>query len=818
MVAELIYASAAVGLEGNTGFGWVACTRGLSQELRDTLRSLSTLESDVDGPRVGAPSLCHSVLSVRAEKTVSVLSRVGYIGADGDGRGCTLAHHYVLAAEDVHACDPARMLLAFDRGGHFRSRAWNEAPRWLEPRRLSDLLGPQTALPARTWCKAAGDQGWAGALPRAFRAKRLAILIHDGKTDLLALFAESLAVLPAEDWWQVRFATRLPRARWAEYDWVAVPVSSRAQAESYRAAGAVVIDLARSLGKPQEDDYTEAARAGVEVELPPFDLSSAQVPSPLVDAVPVPAPKRPRRTLRRRRPLQHSSWPRRLGLSLVFFLAAAPTAVLWVSWRQAESSLAAAKAETIDWKQKFRSQSVEAEGLRRELDEIKPKRNRIAPPVSRTTPEVKTPDAKVPETQAPTPAPIASRPPAKSVVSQPASPPTPPPVATKPSAGSTGPPEIITGTPTSEGWRFQLPESESIEKLLSPEHDGLSDNVILDRREKSAAWKVRGKSDSFIELVRVEPDSNNRAVIWTLRQDRQAYDRELSALVLDVLASSGRKFRCAVARASKRLTFTVAIDAKGSLKDPEPQSVDYPWPKSLRLREAESYTSLGEDTPLDLTSDGVQVSLRRKTGSAGLELSCKAALLPPADKIESFLQDQEKCKKQLEETRRELAEARRPFTVEHEQIADLEEKRASAAADQRLQPQDDIEKRKEELEQKEKALTASVAHLEKEKKQRKILTDDEQHKLSESKQYASDESRRKRNELPENLKRLQSDQRTLAEGVKKAVSAIESAQRQLESSTSLYLVDAWEREVAIVTVKLVSELNASGQLPASSHE
>ena len=143
--------------------------------------------------------------------------------------------------------------------------------------------GRQRAIPpsrfAAAWQQAAGDAGWGGALAAtAVRgANRLAVIVFRPGVDPLPLLAESLALLPAEDRWNVSFCTffsKLPPG--LECQWRCVLEGSPEAIANQRLPGALVIDLGKPPGPPPGGPLVEAARTGV-VPLTPAPASRSPV-------------------------------------------------------------------------------------------------------------------------------------------------------------------------------------------------------------------------------------------------------------------------------------------------------------------------------------------------------------------------------------------------------------------------------------------------------------------------------------------------------------------------------------------------------------
>ncbi len=270
MSLELIYTSAPRGLRPNTsGFCTVAATTGMPKHAFEKLEMLSGYE------------FCYNISDARADQNPvnfmhtliliggagrHVLSRIAYSGADHTARTNKIAHHFLLEEPEMAAAGPAWMLSRLSAES-FR-RKWDEPAAELPQRSFADAPGgaqPADPAPAKAWQERTGDAGWAGELARAFREDKKvpAYVIYKPGTDLLPLFQESLALLPAEERWSVCFATyytALPTG--CRCHWRGVVAGSKAAGEAGRFPSAVVIDLTRAAGPAPENEFTAAARRG----------------------------------------------------------------------------------------------------------------------------------------------------------------------------------------------------------------------------------------------------------------------------------------------------------------------------------------------------------------------------------------------------------------------------------------------------------------------------------------------------------------------------------------------------------------------------
>ena len=268
MSFELVYTSAQRGLKPNSsGFCTVAATGGISKLVSMKLEGLSAYEfhfklSDANA-NLNPANFAHTVVKVGGKRQ-SVLSRVGFAGPDYSGRANKIAHHFLLGDQERLDAGPGEMLAQL-ADGEFRQQ-WQGEPSDLQPRSLAESLNnTQPSGPAGHWQSVAGDAGWAGMLAKAFKegGRVPAYVIYAPGTDALKLFAESLAVLPPQQRWEVNFATyytSMPAGCY--YNWRGILAGSRAAHEIAKFPNAMVIDLTKPLGQAPDNEYTNAARSG----------------------------------------------------------------------------------------------------------------------------------------------------------------------------------------------------------------------------------------------------------------------------------------------------------------------------------------------------------------------------------------------------------------------------------------------------------------------------------------------------------------------------------------------------------------------------
>lgn len=271
MSVELVYTSIARGLKpGSSGFCTAAATAGMSRQVITKLEMLSGYEFhfDISDPNanLNPVNYAHTQLQLTGQIS-SVLSRIGFAGADYSGRTNKIAHHFLLRKNELLPGGPAWMMQQMVQQDIYCTE-WKDAAQELPSRSLDNVAksgDPAAGRPAAQWQRIAGDAGWAGKLVEAFRKtpKIPAYVIFKPGTNLLALFAESMAILQPAERWQVLFSTyytALPAGCY--YHWRGIAAGSKAIKEIQRFSGATVIDLTKKLPDLQDNPYVQAARAG----------------------------------------------------------------------------------------------------------------------------------------------------------------------------------------------------------------------------------------------------------------------------------------------------------------------------------------------------------------------------------------------------------------------------------------------------------------------------------------------------------------------------------------------------------------------------
>ena len=260
MGMELLYTSAPKGLKpGTRGFCTVAMTQGVPPQLVERLESLSGYRQVFapQDPQAALNPVVQSHLRISiAGRNYHVLSRICAAGLDYSQRNNKFAHHLVLDPRELSPAGPAWTLAQ----PAVMETVWDGTPRLLAGGRRMPSGNVAPAV-CRAWQQLTGDAGWGGVLAEAAieRPKSPVTIIFRPGVDPLPLIAESLALLPPEQRWNVTFSTyftKLPPG--VECQWRCALEGS---VEAKGAQG-LVIDLCRALAAAQDGQHVTAARTG----------------------------------------------------------------------------------------------------------------------------------------------------------------------------------------------------------------------------------------------------------------------------------------------------------------------------------------------------------------------------------------------------------------------------------------------------------------------------------------------------------------------------------------------------------------------------
>jgi hypothetical protein len=264
MNAELLYTSAPQGLkQGSRGFCTVLSTVGMPLNIATKLESLSGYRHlhPSGTPEAARNPVNHSHMKLTVGgRTLSVISRISDYGLDYSKRTNKLAHHIVVDSP-MPTCGPAALL---GDPSLMRSEWDGICLNIPTPPAIPSL----TVEPAHCslWESMTGDAGWAGVLANGWlnptNKPIFIVFSEDQSTQLLALIAQAIALLPTAKRWQATFGTYVTNLPPDVDCKVRCVVAGSDEARMASARG-VVIDLTRPCGPAPSSEAATAARNGV---------------------------------------------------------------------------------------------------------------------------------------------------------------------------------------------------------------------------------------------------------------------------------------------------------------------------------------------------------------------------------------------------------------------------------------------------------------------------------------------------------------------------------------------------------------------------
>jgi hypothetical protein len=319
MTHELILTSVSQGLEPNTsGYCIVAEDRHIPRYLAKRLETLSEYHHLF--PSGSEESRFHPVvyshLIFPGHNTIwHTLSRIADAGTDYHFQPNQLAHHIVLTENELVQEGPAWLLslpefhltdwltpsVRFTNGRPIptltlptnltRSQRIARERRWTDPHKMmlfvpdiddqetyriyeNDALMNPDQLPCLFWRELTGDAGWAGILAETIQSGQQAVLVFQPGMNILPLFFEAIALLPAELHWKGTFSTYyfkdLPEHTACQ--WKAVLADSPMAERLLKNKDQLILDLTKPLGTVPDGKYVEFARTGLEEALPKKEI------------------------------------------------------------------------------------------------------------------------------------------------------------------------------------------------------------------------------------------------------------------------------------------------------------------------------------------------------------------------------------------------------------------------------------------------------------------------------------------------------------------------------------------------------------------
>lgn len=275
MIAELLYTSSKMGLRsGSRGFFTVMETKGIPSALIERLESFSSYRHLFDPGSQRNPVVSAFRIVEISGTTWYVLSRVADHGADYSGRSNLIAHHVALSEDEIDRFRESVAPSSLMRGGVLFRTRYDGEPRWIAPEETRDRLENArkrilaASMVPSTWNRLTADPCWAAAwLDSTLRHSNEPIsLVYPLGTDVLALFDETLRLMPVERRWTIPFMTfytkSLDKCLWRGY----CDLTDEARAVRETRKG-FVIDLG-SLPLPPPTGIDAACREAVRTGIP----------------------------------------------------------------------------------------------------------------------------------------------------------------------------------------------------------------------------------------------------------------------------------------------------------------------------------------------------------------------------------------------------------------------------------------------------------------------------------------------------------------------------------------------------------------------
>ena len=202
MSHELIITSVRKGLDGGSGYQVVLQTRGIKPAIVERLQIRSGYSHPYShGDHRNPIVFIHRIERV-ANETLHVLARICDAGSDHTGRSNFLAH--LVSLEDGEARKKVAGPADVTQRLAFRT-FWNEPPKEASPPIV--IGGKGEPGPCHAWQAAGLDPGIAGDLAEAAASGSEVRLIVRERDDVLALFADALALVSPPKRWDVTFNT-----------------------------------------------------------------------------------------------------------------------------------------------------------------------------------------------------------------------------------------------------------------------------------------------------------------------------------------------------------------------------------------------------------------------------------------------------------------------------------------------------------------------------------------------------------------------------------------------------------------------------------
>ncbi len=245
MANKLVYTSAPKGLiPGSCGFCTVAGTRGMTKTVVDALEGLAgyrRVYETTDALHRNPVAFSHLMVATPRGR-LRVLARIAEARPDYSGRTNHIASFLQLEEAETPKRGPAYL---FSQPGLFETQWPNAQPPIAYPSPVAIPMEEDTyPRPCDYWRVVADDPGWAGVLASTIETRRLAILVVRPTIDVLKLFQEAIALLPANQRWNATFATYYTNTlKNVDCLWRGVVVGSPEEAQARATSGALILDF-----------------------------------------------------------------------------------------------------------------------------------------------------------------------------------------------------------------------------------------------------------------------------------------------------------------------------------------------------------------------------------------------------------------------------------------------------------------------------------------------------------------------------------------------------------------------------------------------
>ena len=278
MPAEIIITSVPRGLDGGSGFQTVKRTREMPLAVSERLHQRSGYTHRfAAGDKRNPVIISHQIEKLKAG-VFHVLGLIKDAGTDHSGRQNRLAHLIAFDETDVHGnqAGPASVAKQL-RDSRLLIDSWDQQPHEAEPLAIPSFNAEPRICQA--WIDAGLDPGVAGELAEAAATGKKSVLIVPASTDVIALFADAMLLMPPASRWKTTFTTCGSGSE--DYVWQAVRADLAEANDARKLPG--VIDLTQAYSG-KDSPYASFAKTG-KGQLP-WQQSASVVPDVETDSAP----------------------------------------------------------------------------------------------------------------------------------------------------------------------------------------------------------------------------------------------------------------------------------------------------------------------------------------------------------------------------------------------------------------------------------------------------------------------------------------------------------------------------------------------------